>query len=254
MSCNTITGCNPIDDMTEARNYIKLKLGSPVVCVEVDDTQLTQIICDAVQDASRYLYDEANRRDFMAFSITSGVSAYQMDECITAVVEFSMLDYLDGINVMHSPTNMLLYNDWANQRNYPGGPGNGGGASLVGYDIAMMYFKEVQNQFSTRYLCTFHQPSGLLTLVPTPKLNGTGLLEVWKKTDIKFMLDHPLVKKLMVARAMMQWGLHLSKYSVNMAGGGTANGELIYQRGADMEEKAIEELKQSSYFPQFFVG
>jgi hypothetical protein len=242
-----------IDDFLKARNYLKIKLGHPVVCVEVADEQLNQIICDTVQDASRYLYGEGNQRDYMLLAMTSGTTAYVLPDDVIDTVQFSFMSYLDGINVMHSPTNMLLYNDWANQRNYPGGPGSGG-ASIVNYDIAMMYFKEIQNQFKTMYNADYHEPSRTLYLTPTPKQDGVGMLEIWRRSQITDMLDHPIVKKIMVGRAMMQWGQSLGKYQIQMPGGGTTNGDTIYSRGEAMEEKWMEKLEKEGTFPQFFVG
>lgn len=246
--------CNRIDSILDARNYIRRRLGHPVICVEIADEQLNDIICDTIQDADRYLYGEGNYRDYMVFSITSGVSDYQMDNTITDVVEFDYTSLVDGINVLHSPTHMLLYNDWVVNGNYPGGGYSEGASSLVGYDLAMTYLKEVESQFAISYNADFHEPSGILKILPTPKKSGTGLLKVWKKSDVNDMMQHPLVKKLMVARAMMQWGLHLKKYQVTLPGGGTTNGDGIYSDGLAMEEKTMERLMSEGEFPQFFVG
>ncbi len=256
MACSNQDLCNSIDSILETRNYIKRKLGHPVICVEVADEQLNDIICDTIQDADRYLYGEGNYRDYVAFPLTSGVSEYVLDECVTDVVAFDYTSLINGINVLHSPQHALLYNDWVNNGNYPGGPGGGGSASsLVGYNLAMTGLKEVTNQFSTSYSADFHEPSRTLKIMPTPKEdNIVGLLKIWKKSEVKDMFDHPLVKKLMVGRAMMQWGLHLKKYSVQMPGGGTANGSELFQDGMVMEEKALESMKSEGEFPQFFVG
>lgn len=245
--------CNRLTDMLSTRNYIKRKLGSPVVCVEIDDSQLDDIILDTIQDAARYLYSEGTYRDYVAFTITSGTSAYELPCEVSDVVDFNYMNVLDGINVLHSPTHMLLYNDWVVNGNYPGGQADASG-SLVSYNMAMTYLKEVQNQFSRKYVADFHEPSRTLRLLPTPKENGVGLLSVWKKTDIKYMMDHPIVKKLMHGRAMQQWGTNIGKYTIQMPGGGSMNGSEIYQNGVTIEERALEDLKASGEWPQFWVG
>lgn len=246
--------CNRIESILETRNYIKRKLGHPVICVEIADEQLNDIICDTIQDANRYLYGEGTYRDYMIFPLTSGVSEYVLDSAISDVIDFDYTSMIDGINVLFSPTHTMLYNDWVVQGNYPGGGITNGASSLVGYDIAMTYLKEVESQFKTSYNADYHQPSNTLKILPTPVDNGTGLLKVWKNSDIKDMFDHPIVKKLMVGRAMMQWGLHLKKYQVSMPGGGTVNGDGIYSDGLAMEEKAMERLISEGEFPQFFIG
>mgnify|MGYP003625711754 CR=1 FL=1 len=246
-----------MNDYLQTRNYLKKRLGSPVVCVEIDDSQFDIIIDDAIQDAARYLYGEGTKRDYLAFPVVKGTSAYELDCNITDAVSFDYTSHFDGINVLHSPTHMLLYNDWVGSGNYPGGPGSGSGGSpgaLVSYDIAMMYLKEVNNQFSRTYRAEYHEPSRKLVLAPTPNENGTGLLTVWRRAEITDMMDHPIVKKLMVGRSMMQWGMHLGKYQIQMPGGGTTNGDTIYSNGLIMEEKAWEQLISEGDYPQFFIG
>jgi hypothetical protein len=246
-----------MNDYLQTRNYLKKRLGSPVVCVEIDDSQLDCIIDDTIQDAARYLYGEGTKRDYLAFPITKGTSAYELDCNITDAISFDYMSHYDGINVLHSPTHMLLYNDWVNNGNYPGGPGTGNQGSpgaLVSYDIALTYLEEVKNQFSIMYKADYHEPSRTLTLTPSPNEDGTGLLTVWRRADITDMMDHPIVKKLMVGRAMMQWGLHLGKYQIQMPGGGTTNGDTIYSNGLVMEEKAWEQLISEGDYPQFWVG
>jgi len=247
-----------MNDLVSARNYIKRKLGYPVVCVEVADEQLDDIINDSIQDAQRYLYGEGVYRDWMVLTLTSGTSSYQLPCEISDVIDFEYQSYMDGINVLHSPQHMLLYNDWVNNGNYPGGAGNAGQGSnapmLMGYDISMTYLQEVINQFKVVYNVHYHDPSRTLRVVPTPKNNVIGMIRVWKRSDIQYMYDHPIVKKLMVARAMMQWGNNIGKYTVNMPGGGSVNGDIIYSRGEIQEEKALELLKSEGQFPQFYCG
>lgn len=246
-----------MDDYLKTRNYLKKRLGSPVVCVEVDDSQFDIIIDDTIQDAARYLYGEGTKRDYLAFNITAGTSAYDLDCDITDAISFDYMSHYDGINVLHSPSHMLLSNDWVGGGNYPGGPGSGSGGSpgaLVSYDIALTYLEEVKNKFSVMYKADYHEPSRRLSLTPTPTKDGTGLLTVWRRSDITDMMDHPIVKKLMVARSMMQWGLHLGKYQIQMPGGGTTNGDTIYGNGLAQEEKAWDQLTTEAPMAQFFVG
>jgi len=241
-----------MDSMLKARSYIKRRLGEPVICVEVADIQLNDIIIDSVAEASRYLYGEATFRDYVAFQITKGQENYVLEDSISDVIAFDFTSILDGINVLHSPTHMLLYNDWVAKGAYPGGSSQQ--SSLVSYDIAMMYLKEVQNQFGVSYQADYNDSTNTLKLVPTPKDTGVGLLKVWRKNQITEMMDHPLVKELMVSRAMMQWGLHLSKHTIQMPGGGTTNGSEIYQNGLVREEKAMERLRMEGEWPGIVIG
>lgn len=252
-NCQNLSSCPPRpSSFLDTRNYLKRRLGYPVICVEISDDQLDQIIIDVAGLAQRYLYGEGNRRDYCVFGIEKDKITYELPCDIIDTVDFNFMGYLDGINVLFSPTNMLLHNEWVNQGNYPGSGSSGG--SLVSYDIAMMYFKEVQNQLSTSYQVDYHDPSRTLYISPTPKEDGVGVLEVWRKTEVKDLLDHVIVKELMYGRALKQWGMHLSKYSLNMPGGAQVQGENLWSRGEEIENTWMEKLIGESYYPQFFVG
>lgn len=245
-----------ITSLVEMRDYIKRTLGVPVICVEVTDDQYDDIIYDSVQDLYRYLYDETTDRTYMAFPVTSATSAYTLDDDILDVVDFNMMNWFDDINVLHSPTHMLLYNDWVTNGNYPGGPG-GGGASLVSYDLAMTYFKEVQNQFSPSYQINYNNLTNQMSIIPTPKQNGVGLLQVFKKVDAVKIYNHPIMKRLCEARARFRWGSNIGKYSVTMPGGGTMNGSEIKSDGKTQIDETMALIKgpdSEGSFPQFFVG
>jgi len=252
--CANLSACPPrFQSLTDMKNYLKRRLGWPVVCVEIDDAQFDQIILDVVSIAHRYLYAESTYRDFIAFKIEKGKSTYEMPCEICDTVDFQVMSYLNDINVLFSPTNMLLYNDWVNQGNYPGGPGSNG-ASIVSYDVAMMYFGELQSQFDVKYIIDYHEPSRTLRLQPTPKEDGVGLLECWKKARVRDLLDHVIVKELCYARCLQQWGLHLSKYQITMSGGASVNGQMIYDNGTTLWDQWFERMVNESYFPQFWVG
>jgi hypothetical protein len=80
------------------------------------------------------------------------------------------------------------------------------------------------------------------------------LLRVYKKEYAKNLYNHPLVKKLCVARGMQEWGQNLDKYSMSLPGGGTINGSAIIARGEALEEKVMENLKLETEPPVFIVG
>ena len=271
-----------IEDMIE---YTKRKLGSPVVCVEVANEQFVDIICDAIKLATRYLYGETVVRDYMPLKLMRGKMKYviktkedgsedtqwyedhpeavwpegksgrysEEEWCaLTDTIDFNLISLLSGINILHSAENMLFFDSWVKKGNIPGLRGSDG--ALVGYDAAMTFLKEVHNQFSPMFTADFNELSHNLTITPTPKYSAIGLLKVWRKEDMKFVLNHILVKQLIQGMAMMQWGLNISKYQITMSGGGTVNGDTIYQNGEKLRDSALESLKKEGDCPQFWVG
>ena len=277
--------CKDICTIEDAIAYAKRKLGAPVVCVEVANEQFVDIICDAIKLATRYLYGETVVRDYIPLKIISGKEKYviktkedgtedtqwyedhpeavwpegkngrysEAEWCaITDTIDFSLISLLDGINILHSAENMLFFDSWVKRGNYPGLRGSDG--ALVGYDAAMTFLKEVRNQFNPMFTADFNELSHNLTITPTPKYNAIGLLKIWRKEDMKYILNHPLVKQLIEGMSRMQWGSNISKYNITMSGGGNVNGDTIFSRGSEMVEKAMDALKKEGDVPQFWVG
>ena len=231
--------------------------------------------------AYRYLMGEAQKRDYLVMKLLHGQNQYRaahkdkdgnevegnvftliwnpitekMEEqpidpeqwCkYTYAWDFSIMNLFGGINTLHSAENLLL-SDWARnltRNNY----------GLMGYDTAMTYLKQVDNQFGARFQASMHEPSHTLTILPTPKYDAWALLQIWKKAEVHELLNNPLVLDLMEAYASMQLGRVLNKYSITLAGGGTLNGSDFYNQGKDLYEATMERLRGEAEPAMFFMG
>lgn len=238
------------------RDYIKRQLGHPVLCVELADEQLTQIIQDAIDIFQRYMYVEANYKDYLTFTVSAGTSAYTVGDDIQDVIDFELTSGVNGINTLFTQTHNLLHNDWVVNGGYPGGPGGGGSTNLqlTNYDISMMYLDEIKAKFARKYRVLYKDATNELVLVPTPNEDLTGLLEVYSRHEASDLYNHILVRKLATALARKQWGLHLKKYTLTLPGGGTLNGDSIYNDGLNDEDKVMEQIYKEASPPDFFIG
>jgi hypothetical protein len=63
-----------------------------------------------------------------------------------------------------------------------------------------------------------------------------------------------LVKKLVVARAKVLWGMQIGKYSMAMPDGSSINGFEIMNKGYEEEEKVMENIRLESEPCDFFHG
>ena len=52
-NCDPVLEGTTIQNMAQMRNYIKLMLGSPVICIEISDQQLNYIIGDCIRYIQR---------------------------------------------------------------------------------------------------------------------------------------------------------------------------------------------------------
>lgn len=253
-----------ITNISEMRDYLKIKLGAPVNCVEVADSQLDIIIFDTIQDIQRNLAGEGAMKDYLAFPLSAGVSAYNVMDDLEQVVDMNYINEIGGINDLFTAKHNLLYNDMMNFNSNTGtgavestGPGSGAGNSgmlLGNYNTQMMYLKEVQNEFAPMYSCYYDNLNKVLKVTPVPEDNMIVLLSVYKRQTTESLYNHSLFKKLAVARAMIQHGSNISKYSMTLPGGGTLNGEAIKAEGIREEDKVEELIRLQSRPPMFIVG
>lgn len=236
------------------RDYIKRQLGAPVICVEIANEQLDDLICDAIKDMHRYLIGEASYKTYMSFQLSAGVSAYTIADDLEAVVDFTTMQGMNGINQLFTVEHNILYNDLVGGQMLGTGIDAGTGYVLGNWTAQMMYLEEIRNEFGTLYSCQYSPLSKQMIVVPTPKETIYGLLEVFKREDSALLYNHILFRRLVVSRAKKLWGLHLKKYSLTLPGGGTINGSEIYSDGVTEEEKAFEAIQKEAAPAMIMIG
>lgn len=239
---------NKITDLAGMRDYVKRSLGAPINCIEMDNSQIDQVIADAIDMFTRYMYGEGLFEDYFGFTISAGTSAYNLSAYFDDTIEDTInLDMYQGFRYIDSAFGNIdafggkypstsTFNDYYNR-------GMSEGMLIAGTDISLMYGEEWRNQFMTSYRVDFRQGSREMIVVPTPSTDGVGLLTVFRKEKAEFLFNHIIVKKLSTAFAMKLWGgLNLGKYNVTLPGGGTINFDNIYQMGVREEEYWLDRL------------
>ena len=256
-----------ITNLEQMKHYVLVQLGWPVNNIEISDEQLENAIEDTCNDFSRYNYEEGSFRDYFLFQCTPGVEDYDVSamrdyktsatlDNVQAVWDFSVSFGMDGINMMFSPSHILLYNQYVEQGNYPGGPGGGspGGLVLTNYQTSMMYLKQIDEMFGKMYSVCYIPGREVIRVTPTPTTAIVGVLILWRKEYAYNLYNNPLVKKLAIARAGLRWGRNLSKYSGSMPDGLTVNADAIISEYKEMEEKWFDRLFEESSPPDFIVA
>jgi hypothetical protein len=231
----------------DLKRYLLATLGDPVITVEISDEQLNNCVDDAIDDFTRYNVGEGGYQDFMSLSLSAYVDTYNLSgQNIDSTIDFTT-SLTDGINTLFAPTHMVMASDIAAGRyitNY----------GLVDWNIAMMYLQEIKNSFGTMFTVTYYPGQQILKVYPTPTQNMTGLLAVYKKEQAIFLFNNVLVRKLALAKARKQWGTNTKKYSITLPGGGTINGQEIYNEGVETEKDILAQIKKESAPVDFFVG
>lgn len=264
-----------ITTLEEFRNYIFVKLGQPVINVEVAPEQIDVIIWDTVQDFQRYNYGEGTYLDYTTLCVSAGVSEYSVaGSDIEAGYDIQLSYGLGGINTLFTPLHMLMYNT-ANQPGGIMGGGAGGGVAGMGaaggygaagggvnygvgalttYETAMEYYELAKMYFGEHYIVSYNLSKDALIVTPTPEQTMIGTIAVYRRARSERLYNHPLVKKLAVARAKVQWGLHMTKYGVTLPDGITINGQDLMSQGREDEDKYLDQMRREGEPIDFFVG
>ena len=248
-------------NLSDMKQYVLTRLGQPVINVELADQQLDVLIYDSVQDFNRYNYGDGVDLVNTTLLVSAGVSEYYVgDSGIEAAYDISLSHGMGDINALFSPTHLLLYNDWVNNGNYPGGPGTGlysfggGGGMLTSFEIMGEYMAQANQMLGTEHTVKFNYNNQTLVVTPTPKQCMFASLQLYCRTDAERLYNHPLVKKLAVARAKIQWGLQLGKYTITLPDGSSMNGFEIMNKGYEEEEKVMDDIRKESEPIDFFIG
>ena len=277
-----------ITSLSAMTDYCKLRLGMPVIQVELTDAQFTQIIEDCVDIFSRYLYgDDGTYLDRAIITVSAGqwevplsstydysrgytvsagtsaaYTAYPLVNNIEAIYEFGVSFGMDGINTLFSPTHVLLYDQFVNKGQYPGGPGTGlgmygpdTGFILTNYQISMMYVEEINNMFGKYYTAKWLPGRQVIQIVPTPASTVTAVLSFYRRSAAENIYNHPLFKRLALAKCKEQWGgLDIGKYAATLPDGMTINYSEIYQQGKDELTEVLTDIRAESEPVNFFIA
>jgi len=251
-----------ITSKQELKSYILHMLGYPVMQVELDTTldgQVDMIIDNAIQDFQELNSSEGNYLHYTSILVSAGVSEYSLSgHNIEAIYDLDLAMDLYGINVLFSPEHILLYDQWVNKGNYPGGPGSRSsqntGLVITEYQIAMQYVEQVKVMFGKQHTAKWHKEREILQIIPPPKQCGVGMIALYKRTEAEYLYNHRLVKKLAIARCKELLGLHIRKYGATLPDGITINGDALVSEGREDAEKWYNRIYEESAPPDMFIG
>ena len=83
-----------IDNIAQMRTYILQQLGSPVICVELSEEQLNNVILDTVRYVQRYYMDVGSYKDYLMMELKKGITHYKICQELEQVVTFELTSWL----------------------------------------------------------------------------------------------------------------------------------------------------------------
>jgi len=245
-----------IDNIAALKAYVLRQLGAPRICVELSDEQLTDLIGDCIRYFWKY-YSQGHREDYLAFQLVPGMTHYKICQELEEVVDLNLPNYLGLTDNLLSPvTNALISQFPWGGMTFPGQCWGGSdyGDVLGNWNATLTWLEEAKMDFGRKYQVKYIREEKALSVWPTPKNPDRCLLRVYKREHFMNLIQDPLFRKYLVAKAGWLWTLALRKFSLQLAGGGQLNGDSL---AADFKQdiKDIEErIDLETPYNEILVG
>ncbi len=238
-----------IQNVAELRAYIKRQLGSPVICVEISDEQLDDIIRDTVQYIQRYYLGQGNYSDYLIMELLPGVSKYKLCQELESVVDFKTSNYFGGINELFTVPHALLYDQVMGMNCWQGncfGNSASYGNILGNWKATLTWLAEADEMFGEHYVVRYNEKEKELEVMPPPKTPVKGMMKVYKRQRSEKIFNDWMFKKMVVAKAGMVWTNALRKYQLAISGGGSLNADSLYTTYKEDWDWCVEHIEFES--------
>lgn len=250
VSQDPLLEASSINNLAQLRQYIKLNLGAPVICVEISDEQLNNIIADTVRWIQKYYYDEGFFRDYLMLELQPGITHYKICQELAGVADLEVTSFMGSINELFTVPHNLLYDQvmnfngqftgqcWGNSSAY--------GDVLGSYSASLVWLKEVRNMFGEHFDCRYNEKEKELSVWPSPKRKTVALIKVYKKQDSFKIFQDSIFRRMVVAKSGIVWTNALRKYSLTISGGGTLNADSLYSSYKEEYDWCIDRIDKES--------
>jgi hypothetical protein len=236
-----------LNSMELLKEYILLKLGAPVIDIEVDDTQIEQCVYDAIQKFSEFAL-EGQLQKTLILPVLPGVTEYLLDEKITSVIEVATSSKGSMMSGFQIHGEMVTKTEFFSAPITPSGQGPMDMSSLYGM---LARFSAIENMFNITPNFDFSAATGILSFTEDiAKINDKVLLHCYSRYPLNVnndrIFNHQWVKDYSVALTKQQWGANISKYSnASLINGATLNYDRILSEANSEIEKLEEQLKST---------
>lgn len=218
-------------------DYIYRQLGSPVIDVEVTSDQLEDIIDTVIRQYSEYAIDGQEEKLFV-IPLDSDINTYVLDEHIFSIKNARVSSNYSPFMI---PGGYVLNNTY----NFLGFGGNGP-MNLGDVQMLTAQFQIIQDYFNIPIDYTYNANNNKFVILDdTHKKNENILIHCmsyYNPESIDGIYNHVWIKDMCTAKAKMQWGTNVGKYSASLLNGATINYSDIYSQGQTDVERLNQEL------------
>lgn len=257
-----------IYSVDQLKMYILRKLGSPVINIEITDDQLVDAIDDTLDDYLPRAYSGVIER-YIPVQLITDIQQY-----ILPYSTFAVLGVYDGVGTMmgaNQPANLFSINQFIAADLYKPGAAK---IDVLGYELINQMISTLELVFAKKITYDFNSISKVLNLVSKPVADTKVIIHMYQKLDLEKtpiynadpsaapryyeenIFNEKWIKRMATARAQLQWGQNLMKYTGSvLPNGGTLNAEFIYNEAKANVDALMIELHEEFELPtDFFIG
>lgn len=221
----------------DLRNWILRKLGSPVINIELDMSQIDDKIEEALTLFHRQHYDGSDAK-YVIFPVTVGVQEYQMP-----------VTFVDVLTVYNSESNWFVSDDPLLLK--PFLVGNEvyenlyGHYSVVDAEFFRQRLDRIQSYYHYETMFEFNTTTKVLYLTANPKWNQKfACLAYTRELDQTKYFTNDWLRNYCAALCKIQWGENIAKFGGSaLPGGMTLNYDRILNEGEADRARLIDELE-----------
>lgn len=228
-----------VDTKQKLYKYVKVKLGSPVINVEITDDQLDIIVGDVIQRYSAFAISGENP-SILRIPTVQGAFTYQLDSRVQSVSSVYLQSY--GMFSYALPGGLIV----TPSEFYASAVIPGGRMDILTVGSVISRIISFNKYFTTMPDFDYNSNSKILSFfedisIKTSHFMIETALE-YEPQQVDMIYNHPWIKDMCIAKAKMQWGTNIGKMNSTLVGGATLNYERIINEGQAEYDKLQEEL------------
>lgn len=241
-----------ITNISDLINYIKRRLGYPVVNLEITDQQIFDCIHLTIQKFLEVGYSGTQLR-FQVFNTNVNNNVYILPYEVVSVLKVYEINENLNSDQIFSINNMLIQDFFHNSPQFMAG-------SLLTFELLNQFLDSFSMYFSKQLLYDFNSINKNLYLFNKPNTSKIGvlyyeILDYTSSNNIN-LYDHIWIKQYATELTKYQWAQNLIKYSGSVLPQGLQlNAEKLMEEAKEKIDKLEEELQSKYALPiDFFVG
>jgi len=261
------------------KQYALRALGKPVIEINVEDDQLEDRIDEALQFFAQYHYDGVEKM-YLKYQITADDITRARGNTSTVVTDTAdstvSATWKEGNNFIPVPDSVVSiievfpFTDKSNLNLFDvryqlrlNDLYDFSSTSVIHYDMTMRHLDFLDHILVGEKPIRFNQHKNRLYIDMDWNNDVAAgeyiLIKCWRKLDPATFTDiynDILIKKYVTQLFKRQWGANLIKFNqVQMLGGTTLNGEVIYTQAQEEINKIEEEIRSSFETPiDYMIG